>query len=237
MKIEDVPWMLVMVASGLAALALTAGALMAWRGGRRRRAGSLAAGLAGLIVFYVVTLVGVSLASRRHVLAPGEIKRFCGVYLDCHLGVSVDEVRTAATVGEPGRLLRAQGTFHIVTLRVSSDAKRATLSPYGLTAVVVDERGRRFERSREAERALPGAGTDPPLEQSVAAGESYTRTLVFDLPADATRPALSVTEQALPDVALEWFLIGDEDSILHQPTLLSLAPAGIVGIRIGASSR
>ena len=100
--------------------------------------------------------------------------------------------------------------------------RRATLSPYGLRAVVVDERGGRHARSREAERALVGDAADRPLERAVEAGGSYTHTLLFDLPADAIRPALSVTQQALPDVALEWLLIGDEDSLFHQPTLLSL---------------
>lgn len=97
-------------------------------------------------------------------LAPGQIKRFCGVYLDCHLGVSVDEVRAASSVGDPGRTVMAKGKFQIVTLR------------------------------------------------------------------------LSVTEQALPDVVLEWFLIGDEDGLFHQPTLLSLAPATVPGARDGQES-
>lgn len=231
-RIEEVPWLFLMVAAGGLGLALAAGALNALRRGRRRLAVGFAAGLAGLVGVYLIALVGVSTASQRHVLPPGEVKRFCGAYLDCHLGVSVEGVKIEPRVGDPGRTLAAKGAFHIVTLRVSSDARRATLTPYGLRAVVVDERGRRFGRHREAERALPGAGADRPLEQAVPAGGSYTRTIVFDLPPDAIRPAVSVTEQAFPDVALEWFLIGDEDSIFHRPTLLGLAPAGTVGVQV-----
>ncbi len=43
------------------------------------------------------------------------------------------------------------------------------------------------------------------------------------------RAALSVTEQGFPDRLIEAFLIGDEDSLFHQPTLLSLAPARAAG--------
>jgi hypothetical protein len=81
--------------------------------------------------------------------------------------------------------------------------------------------------------ALLGAGADRAPEQAVGAGGACTRVPVFDLPAGAARPALSVTERALPDRMLEWFRIGDEDSLLHQATLLSLAPATAAGPRAG----
>ena len=222
MTLAGIPWLFVMLGCAGASLTLAAGAFLAWRSRRARLAAGLIAALAGIGALYLVTLVGVSLASQRRVLAPGEIKRFCGVYLDCHLGVSVEEVRTAASVGDPGRQTWAEGRYWIVRLRVSSDARRAMLSPYGLVAVVEDERRRRFGRDLAAERGLLGGEADRPLEQSVEGGGSYTRTLVFDLPSDVPQPLLSVTERALPDVALEWFLIGDEDSLLHQGTLMSL---------------
>jgi hypothetical protein len=224
-SVEQVPWLFVMIGSGLGGVALAAGAVTGWRSGRRPVALASAVGLVTLAGVYLVTLVGVSVASRGRVLPRGEVKHFCGVYLDCHLGVSVDDVRSASSVGDPARPAAPGRSFLIVTLRVSSDARRATLSPYGLVAEVVDARGRRFARSREAERALLGGEADRPLDEELAAGASYTRTLVFDLPADASRPALAVVERALPDVVLEWFLIGDEDSLFHQATLLSLAAA------------
>jgi len=223
--------LLLLVAVGFGGLALTAGTLIAWRARRGRLARGFLAGLVGMAGLYLATRVTVSAASQPQVLAPGEVKRFCGFYLDCHLGVSVDDVRTARSLGAPSQTVTATGTFRIVTLRISSDARRATLAPYGLLAVVVDEQGRRYPRDRAAERALLGPDADRPLEREVAAGDSYTRTLVFDLPADAARPALSVTQGALPDVLIEWFLIGDEDSLFHKPTLLGLAPIGAIAPR------
>jgi len=222
-------WMLVMIATGLSGLAMTAGATMAWRARRPGLAAALAGGVAGVGALYLVVLVTVSLASPRHVLAAGEVKRFCGLYLDCHLGVSVDGVRTASTLGEGERRVTARGTYRLVTLRVSSNAVAATLTPDGLEAQVVDDHGRRYLRDRAAERALLGA--EQGLEAPVRAGGSYTRTLVFDLPADASNPALAVSERGFPDALIETFLIGDEDSLFHRPTLLGLAMTGSAGPR------
>lgn len=223
MEIGPGIWLLLMMGIVLGGLVLLVSAVIAWRTGRGRLALGFAGGLLGLAGLYLATLVAVSTASERRVLAPGEVKHFCGCYLDCHIGVSVDEVRTAKTVGTGGGAVAANGVFHIVTLRVSSDARRATLSPYGLRAMVMDERGYRYRRARAAERALLGEAAGRPLEQEVAAGDSYLRTLVFDLPADARTPTLWVIEEGFPDTLIEAFLIGDDDSLFHKPTLLSLA--------------
>jgi hypothetical protein len=222
-------WMLVMVVAVLTGLALATGALIAWRTGRGGLALGLIGGVAGLAGLYLITLVTVSLTSPRQVLAAGQVKRFCGFYVDCHLGVSVDGVRTARTLGGPSHPVIARGTFHIVTLRVSSNAIAATLTPYGLLAQVVDDQGRYYRRDRAAERALLGTEGERPIEQPIAAGDAYTRTLVFDLPAEAANPALAVSEQGLLDVLIEMLLIGDEDSLFHNPTLLSLATARDAG--------
>src|SRR4051794_27769673 len=66
-------------------------------------------GVAVWLAFYVVMLVGFSLASKEKVLAAGEAKEYCGFYLDCHLHTVVTGVRTAKMIG--GR--RASGTFYI----------------------------------------------------------------------------------------------------------------------------
>jgi hypothetical protein len=219
-----------MMCAGLAGVVLLAGALIAWRSRRDRLALGFAGGLVGLVALYLATLVAVSTASQRRVLARGEVKHFCGFYLDCHLGVSVDEVRTVKAVGGPEHRLAARGTYLIVALRISSDARSATLSPYGLLAMVVDERGYRYRRARDAERVLLGESAGQRLEQKIEAGGSYTRSLVFDLPADARTPALWVIEEGLPDTLIEAFLIGDEDSLFHKPTLLSLAAPPATGV-------
>lgn len=222
--------LLLLLAVGAGVVLLVA-AVIAYRTRRRPLAMGCLAGFAGVVGLYLVALVGVSLASPRRVLEQHEVKRFCGFYLDCHLGVSVDEVQTAKTIIHGPFSAQPKGTFYIVTLRVSSNAVRATLEPWNLVARVVDEKGRRYGRNRDAERALFGREADRPLEERVAAGGAYTRRLVFDVPDDARTPALAVTEEGFPDALIEGFLIGDEDSFLHRPTLLALSSSASLGAR------
>lgn len=169
--------------------------------GRTRTAARIAGALAIWCVLHLgfVALVAAGEPARR--LAPGEVKRFCGFYLDCHLGVAVVGARRIAAK-------------QIVTVEISSNAREATLTPYGLTARLVDDSGRRY----------PPEPTGP-LE-SVAPGGSYRKDFVFDLP--ATAPGLlvlDVRERGFPDDFLEWLLPGDEDSFLHRGTVLLLPPA------------
>jgi len=147
----------------------------------------------------LVAIVSAGIPERR--LAPGEVKRFCGFYLDCHIG--------AAVVGA-----QRAGTKETVTLEISSTARSATLRPYGLRAVLLDRAGRRYEPEPA-----------DPLEERLAPGSSYRRDLVFDVPEDARNLMLDVRERGLPDDVLEWLLPGDDDSFLHRGVYLLLPAA------------
>jgi len=171
-------------------------------------------------VGYLALLLLTSLTSHERTLPVGERVVFCGPYLDCHLGAAVTSARAADRVAG----LRARGRFYVVTLRVSSDARRVALSTEELIPLLIAEDGREYARSFEAERALSGHDP-PPLDWPIGPGGWYERTLVFDVPASVRRPRLSVTEGVFPDRVLEWFLIGDDDSLLHRHTLLALGPA------------
>jgi hypothetical protein len=172
----------------------------------RRRPKTAAMIVVSLAAWYVIHLGVVAAVSAREPerrLAPCEVKRFCGFYLDCHIGVAV--------VGR-----RRAGTREIVTLEISSTARAATLRPYGLHAVLLDDTGRRYERE--------GA---TPLEEDLGPGESYRRELVYDVPEEARHLVLDVRERGLPDDWIELFLAGDDDSFLHKPVLLILPPSGV----------
>ncbi|HYM81445.1 MAG TPA: hypothetical protein VEY91_08540 [Candidatus Limnocylindria bacterium] len=197
-------------------------AVWAWRS-RRRTMGCLALiGVLAAGALYASALLVVSAQSETRWLPPGEIKRFCGFYLDCHVGVAVKAVRWAKQLGGAGPT--ADGRFAVVTLEVSSDASRVTLGPAKLEAVIVDSRGRRYARALEAERRLgANTGAVAGLEEQVPAGGSYRRELVFDVPESATAPlGLLVTDGLPPDTWIESVLVDDDDSLFHQPTLLRL---------------
>lgn len=204
------------VALGLAALAAV---LVARRRRKPRVAGRIALAFGTWLLAYAAILAAVSLASHERVLARGKTKWFCGVYLDCHMGVAVRGVREAEVVGEGAAAVRPTGRFRIVTLAVENSAIRVPLRLYAPRAVVTDAAGRSWERSFAAERALGGPAD---LTREVAPGGAYTVELVYDLPEDVADPRLLVSERVMPDRLAELVLIGDEDSLLHAPTTLGI---------------
>ena len=164
-------------------------------------------------------LLTASLTSKERVLARGETLKFCGFYLDCHLGVAVEAVNRLETIGSE----RAKGTYYVVQVQVSSDARRATLQLGRPAFRVIDGAGNGYTRAESAERALAlESGDSMPLVRPIAAGESYDIRVVFDLPEGVSNPRLQVTDAAGVDRVLEGILIGDDDSILHKPTTLAL---------------
>jgi hypothetical protein len=193
------------------------------RPAQRARARYIALVTGTWVAAYAAVLIVTSLASREHVLPVGETKRFCGFYLDCHMGVAVERVDTASSIGPPGDEMRAGGTFYIITLRVSSDARRVPLRLDDPRVSIVDAEGFRYERSLDLERKLPSPRlTD--LEQPVSAGDSFSRVVVIDVPRGVRDPRLHVTMGGPLTRAVELVLIGDEDALLHAPTLHALTP-------------
>lgn len=171
--------------------------------------------MAGVVGGYLGALLAVSLSSRETVLPSGEVKRFCGFYFDCHLGVAVIGVRRGATF-PGGPAAATNGTLYLVTLEARNDARRATLALHHPQVLVVDDAGRRYP-------PLGGKTATAALAEPIPPGFSIATALAFDLPADVRHPRLLVIEGGWTDRLLERFLIGDDDSLLHAPTTLSLA--------------
>lgn len=216
MELPGVPLLAVTVfglfAAGVASVVLI-------RRGRAPLAWSIALVATAWLGAYATVLVVTSMMSRERTLAIGETKRFCGLYLDCHMGVAVERVDTMSVIGG----IHAGGTFYVVTLRVSSDARGASLHLEDPNIVVVDREGFRHERSLEAEQAL-GRARLIELERPVEAGDSFTRAVVIDVPHDVREPRLHVTMGGFLDRTAELAVIGDEDAVLHAPTLHALVP-------------
>src|SRR4051812_8956810 len=76
--------------------------------GKRWLAKFALGGLVVWVVFYAAMLFGFSYLSKEQILGINQPKEFCGFYLDCHLHVSVTNVRTANRIGS----LQANGTFY-----------------------------------------------------------------------------------------------------------------------------
>jgi hypothetical protein len=201
---------------GLAGTALVYAQLQ----GRLDLTRTIAAIVVAWVTLYGGVLLGVSLTSDERLLAPGETKKFCGFYLDCHRQVAVVRVDTAASLGT----LTATGVFYVVRLRVGSDAKVVDQELVAPELVISDASGRRFDRSAAAEAAVAARGAPAePLTRPMGAGSSFETTVVFDVASDARDVRLHATVGIELERIVERFLIGDEDSFLHKRTAFRLS--------------
>jgi hypothetical protein len=192
--------------------------------GQTKTATTIAALAAAILVTYGGVLLGLAVTSPDRVLAAGGRKYFCE--LDCHLATSLERVETAKSVGPSSARLSAAGRFVVVRVRTWFDPSTiapwrgdAALTPNPRTAWIVDASGRRYPVSAEATRAAAGAGMPSEgLQRALRPGESSETTLVFDLPADATKPKLFVGDEP----GVERIVLGHENSPFHGKVLFDL---------------
>jgi len=170
--------------------------------------------------FYLVVLLVFSFASSEKVLAQGQEKHFCEI--DCHLAYSVTDVHETRTLGEATNQVTASGMFRVVTVKTRFDETTinrnrgdALLYPNSRVVTVTDESGKQYFPAAEAQGLLDrsqAAGTA--MSMPLRPGESYSTTLVFDLPADIRNPTLLIREGE----SVTHFVIGHENSPLHKKT-------------------
>jgi hypothetical protein len=195
----------------LAALGVALVVLLARRNAfAARRVGLAMGGIAGA---YLLLLVGTSLASGARTVEPGNAKYFCEI--DCHLAYSVVGSRQATELGP------ARGHFQVVTLKVWFDPRTTSprrddspLFPNPRAVRLVDGAKHAYAPSAAGLSALEAAeGRQTPLTQALRPGESYTTSLVFEVPAGARAAELLLTESS----PVTHLLIGHENSLLHRP--------------------
>lgn len=175
-------------------------------------------GVAVWFSIYAVVLVGASLASKEKVLALNEPKEFCGFYLDCHMHTVLTGARTAKHIGDK----TAQGEFVIANVKVFSNAKNPNISFRLLEpkAQLLGEDGKVYDRLPDAESLLPTGQVL--LSQDIKGANTIEKEIVFDVQQTAKGLKLSITEGYGIDKVIESVLIGDEDSILHKPTVFKV---------------
>jgi len=157
-----------------------------------RRALMAASGMAGLYALF--WLLGLALA-RREVLPPGQQLSFCG--LDCHLHVSVQQVRTGPALG--------------VTVQFASDAKQAPERPADLRFRLRDAAGQEYAPSNN----VP--------DTALRAGASWEFELRFPAAVPAAGAVLIVTW----DGGIDYFVPGAGNPLVQRQRRLALpAPAG-----------
>jgi hypothetical protein len=201
---------LVLIISVLAILMGLLGLLAALVTRRWVLARRLSLGLVIYISLYAVLLLGAALISPQQVLPMHQLRCFddwCA---------SVEQVERQPAIGS----VQANGTFYLVTIQVTSRARRISQRARDAAVYLLDSTGTRYDPSPKGQQALQAIGrAGQPLNSMVNAGDSFTYTAVFDLPAGASQPGLVISHGAFPGA----IIIGDEQSLLHKPTIVRLA--------------
>lgn len=174
---------------------LLVAALVAAARGRWKNAGRFALTAASAVGGYVAILLVVSVLSHEQVIPLHASKKFCGA--DCDMWISVDNAERI-------------DNRYIVRVKVQSEAARVTMKPSGVTALLIDERGREYSGTDELDVSA--------LVRPVGPGESYTKTLVYHVPPEVRNPRVLLEEGGW----ITRIIVGDEGSFLHKKTLVAL---------------
>ena len=180
--------------------------------------------LATVAGVYVGLMLIFSWSSSNRVLVRGQEKYFCEI--DCHLAYSVVDVRQTKSLGNPAQPLNASGMFYVIIVRtrfdettISSRRGNGRLSPNSRLVAILDDTGSRFEPSQAAQALIEQSSPEgTPMDSPLRPGESYTSTLVFDLPPTIQAPVLLIHEG-------DWitrFVIGNENSLAHEKAVFQI---------------
>lgn len=138
---------------------------------------------------------------------------------------AVSGFRRVPSIASPGGLVRPNGVFLIVEVRISNRSQGHPQREAGRAAEPVDESNRNYLPSAAAMLALaqaqnPSSAALPGLDATVDPGQSLTIPLVFDIPVTTTRPAFVLTSHLAVNPAR--LVIADDDHFLHKPTVVPL---------------
>ena len=116
------------------------------------------------------------------------------------------------------QVLQGADTRHVVLqLRVSNEAARAEFAPDHPRLLLITSTNSEYAPVRAEGPALSlGLGSYPPLDQRLAAGESFETRLLFEIPADERPLKALVTEGTGPPI------IGSGNSPWHARTYILL---------------
>lgn len=196
------------LAGGAAALT---SAVMVATSGRWAAARAIMLALVGYALLYTLAIVAVAELTPQRTIPMGQPQSFDD------WRIAVASASQTDTLTADGQSVTAQGRFLVVTLRVTSTAKRVSQREQIADVYLLDSAGRRYEVSDPGQNALIDAGQSGQLlDTLIDPGGSFTHTVAFDTPADATGFAIVIAHDAFPGIAI----IGDDQSLFHRPTLM-----------------
>ncbi|HVN92602.1 MAG TPA: hypothetical protein VMT38_02850 [Terracidiphilus sp.] len=132
---------------------------------------------------------------------------------------AVTNVKTAAQLDSSTAPVRADGTFYVVTVRVSSRARGRAQSERGLRAQLWSQQ-HTYPISEKGQAAWDaGHPESSALTTRVAPGQAIFSDQVFDVPAQSSDFGVLLTNGFTPG----YFVIG-ECPLFHKPTILRISP-------------
>ena len=159
---------------------------------------------------YLGVVVIVALASPQRIVALKEDRCFddwC---------IAIEDVTLINELGQDGH-----GVFYVITLRLSNHARGRDQRASSIAIHLLDDQGRTYDLSPLGQAVWEAQqGPTAPLTSTVAVGQSLTTVQVFELPQDAHDVSLTVEHPVGPSPSL--FIIGDEASLFHKPTIVRL---------------
>jgi len=210
MSVFDLLFIFVFFGTVILVFVILVNLLRGRRSSARRSSRVLGIGLAA----YLLIVAIVAILSPQKVLTIGQNRCFD------EMCFAVMDVKVTPTVGSGQRQIHAKGTFYIVTIRVTCQGHGRAQSEAGVGVSCLDSKGNTYKVSLQGQRTFETANTtNPSLTDRVPPGESISCVQVFDLPPDASDVALHVSHSG-PGL----FIIGDDESPLHKPTIIRLTP-------------
>jgi hypothetical protein len=185
---------------------------------RRARNVSLVALL--WITGYLIALLGVSLLTPQAILRPHQEHCFDDMCF------SVVSAVTRKALGSPPAQYTAQGNYYLITVQLRNAGRGRAQKPSSPSFVLVDQQGNSYEAVSQAEGVI---GQNPVWDQQLPAGTAATKIYVFDVPQTARVRGLIISEGGSGFPLM--LVLGDENSLFHQKTLMQLP-----SIQIGSIS-
>ncbi|MFN0243759.1 MAG: hypothetical protein ACKVWV_12785 [Planctomycetota bacterium] len=134
------------------------------------------------------------------------------------LGFRVANVRTASTLGASGSELRANGRFWIVDLEIKNHGHPSEYRVDSHRPVLVGESFRdRHTIDQRAQDVLRANGGLPAPPPRLAAGETCTQQLVYDVPTSLDRGDLRILWGGPLGELLKDIVLGDKRITLFVP--------------------
>jgi Domain of unknown function (DUF4352) len=180
---------------------------------RRRLIRVLLIGAAVWLAAYSTLLVCTSLLTPQQVLEAHQHRCFD------EMCFSVLQATTQSTVGAGEQTQTAQGLYYVVNVQLRNASQRTAQKPDHPEFFLDDGQGHQYQPSQVAQQTL---GQQPVWDARLQPGETQSRPLVFDAPANLLHqsplPRLGITEGSWPTP----LIIGDENSPWHQVTVIQL---------------